>query len=346
MMVRWLRLVLLLVCALCLPARALAQQVVLPEALRGSSDPDVFRVLVIGDAMAGGLGAGLTRMTENDPSYEVVFRVNESSGLSRPEIYDWAQNLPSILEDKDYDAVVMMIGTNDRRDIRSGDTVLGFGSDEWKAAYAANTDAIIDAITSGGAQVYWTGLPPMADPAYDADMALVTSVHKERVDAKRETFVDFYAPLTGPDGKFVSVGPDDTGTVTKLRARDGVNFYKEGNNRLGQILLGAIKTRRADIEFEKTAQPEKLPNTPLFGQLGADGEPVVYDSAELAVAMAKQTEDGDEQPKPDSLQPAETPAKPSIARAGTQAEKFFATGDAGRAPAGRFDDFSYTPPAQ
>lgn len=340
-----LRLAVFVAFALLLPLHALAQQVVLPEGLRGSSsDPDVFRVLVIGDAMAGGLGAGLTRMTENDASYDVVFRVNESSGLSRREIYDWAQNLPSILEGKDYDAVVVMIGTNDRRDIRIGDKNLQFGSAEWKAAYGANTDAVVDAITSGGAQVYWAGLPPMSDPTYDADMALLTAVHKERIEAKRAAFIDFYAPLLGPDGKFASVGPDDTGSVTKLRARDGVNFYKEGNNRLGQILLGALKTRQADLEFEKQAEPETLPDTPLFGQDGVNGDPVVYDSTELAMVLAKQTETGEEKTKADLEQPSQPRAKPSIARAGTEAEKFFATGDAGQAPAGRFDDFSYTAP--
>jgi hypothetical protein len=40
------------------------------------------RILVIGDVLAGGLGAGLTRMTEAMPHYDVTFRVNGSKYIA------------------------------------------------------------------------------------------------------------------------------------------------------------------------------------------------------------------------------------------------------------------------
>ena len=76
------------------------------------------RILVIGDALSGGLGAGLVRLTESEQKFEVTFRPNKSSGLARIAIYDWAATLPSILEANDYWGVVILIGSNDRRDIQ------------------------------------------------------------------------------------------------------------------------------------------------------------------------------------------------------------------------------------
>lgn len=52
------------------------------------------RLLVLGDAIGGGLGAGLIRMTQGGEQYEVTLRFNEQFGLSRPDIYDWSGTLP------------------------------------------------------------------------------------------------------------------------------------------------------------------------------------------------------------------------------------------------------------
>ena len=82
---------------------------------------NTYRILVIGDALAGGLGAGLSRMAEAEPGFEIVNRFQEVSGIARPEVYDWAENLPNIMEDKNFNAVVVLIGSNDRQSIRAGD---------------------------------------------------------------------------------------------------------------------------------------------------------------------------------------------------------------------------------
>src|SRR5882672_7644346 len=65
---------------------------------------DAYRILVIGDALAGGLGAGLSRMAEAEPRFEIVNRFQEVSGIARPEVYDWAASLPIIMEGKEFDA--------------------------------------------------------------------------------------------------------------------------------------------------------------------------------------------------------------------------------------------------
>jgi hypothetical protein len=81
---------------------------------------DTYRILVIGDALAGGLGAGLSRMAEPEPRFEIVNRFQETSGIARPEVYDWAASLPKIMEGKN-STPALSDGANDRQAIREGD---------------------------------------------------------------------------------------------------------------------------------------------------------------------------------------------------------------------------------
>ena len=98
---------------------------------------DVYRILVIGDGLAGGLGEGLARISEGDSQFEVANRFQEISGLARPEVYDWADKLPKLMADKAFNAVVVMIGNNDRQEMRYENFRYAFGTPDWIRAYEA-----------------------------------------------------------------------------------------------------------------------------------------------------------------------------------------------------------------
>src|SRR5689334_18595999 len=124
---------------------------------------DTYRILVIGDALAGGLGAGLSRMAEPEPRFEIVNRFQETSGIARPEVYDWPASLPKIMEGKEFKAVVVLMGAYDRQAIREGDFRLVFNTPEWKAAYEARIDQLLDVLNAAGLKVFWVAIPPMGD---------------------------------------------------------------------------------------------------------------------------------------------------------------------------------------
>ncbi len=316
-----------------LSTSALAQQDASPQqVLRGSETDVARRVLVIGDTLSGGLGAGLQRITETEAKFDVTFRTNESSGLARTEIYDWAQALPNILEANDYWATVIMIGSNDRRDIKDK----SFKSDGWIEAYSANVGALVDVLKNQGVKVFWVGNPPFEDSTLNEDLVFITGLQKKVVEERGEVFVDLYAPLVGADGKYTDTGPDETGSVRKLRSRDGVGFYKQGNNRLGQIVLGALQVRDADDKFSGVeSASQALPETPLFGRTGVNGEPVVFDSQELAADLKKVA----------ANTKVDQPEMPAAAATQSETEQLFITGGPLTGPKGRFDDFSAEAPS-
>jgi uncharacterized protein len=292
----------------------------------------VNRILVIGDAMAGGLGAGMARMAAGDATMQVVSRFNESSGITRPDIYDWASALPKIMEGKNFTSVVVLIGLNDSQGIRGAGGQFAFNTPEWIAAYQANTDLILDSLISQNVKVYWLGEPPMGDATYDAEMKQVAGLQKNRVVAKGATFIDTRPLLLSPDGAYVDLGPDDTGEIRKLRQKDGVTFFKQGNNKFAQLILSAIKNGApAGAPVAAAASEAVLPSSPVFGQADVNGATVV---AELGTVL----------PETRKIEPAQLGSS-IVPAPGSAAEKLFIAGEFAATPMGRFDDFSYEAPS-
>lgn len=351
-----------LMLVLCCPGTGMAQTADMPVMGTIDSDaqetppaadetPDRTQILVVGDAIGGGLGAGLQRVAEADGGYEVTIRFNEESGLVRSDVYDWGETLPKILEGKSYDIVVVLLGTNDRQQIRAGNARFAFNSPDWVTAYKTRLDRIMDGLAASGTQVYWIGIPPMGNPDYDAAMQAITALQKERAEAKGITFLDFRAAFTNPDGSYTDTGADDTGAIRKLRSRDGVTFFKQGNNRMGQLLLAAI---------EKSGPPGKAAAQPvaargdLQGPAGTVSPPVeipwfgASDPAGGAITIQPEgvTSVAALAPAGPGLPPsAALSALEQLARPGSAAAKLFGSGESVPAPAGRVDDFTAAPGA-
>jgi uncharacterized protein len=304
--------------SVCLPTFGFAQS---------ATDDGVNRILVIGDSMAGGMAAGMTRVAPTDGSVEIVSRFNESSAITRPDIYNWAAAIPKIMEGKNFDAVVVLVGLNDRQDIRAAARRLTFNTPDWVQAYQTNTDALVDALKAQNVKIYWLGEPPMGDAAYDADMKIVADLQKNRVVPKGALFIDTRPGLSNPDGSYMDFGPDDTGEVKKLRQRDGVTFLKQGNNKFGQLVLNAINTGVMP-EAPSVAETPTVENTgPVFGQTDGNGGSVLHNAGDVIASS-------------ETVAPVVVDQPPASAFEG----KLFTTGEGDAAPLGRLDDFSYVAP--
>jgi uncharacterized protein len=331
----------------------------LPPGIGG--EDGVYRVLVVGDELAGGLGAGMTRLAETEVGIEIVNRFNESSGLARPEVYDWAAAIPKITADKPVDAIVVLVGVNDRQGIRDKNTRYVFKSPGWVKAYTASVDRLLETAKSINAKVYWISLPPMANSAFDDDMKFLNDIHRARVGAAAQNYVDVRPFFQTPDGRYAERGPDETGVEQKLRQRDGIKFMTVGNNRFGQLVLGTIKTMEAkpaapvvpETPVALAVPPvapaaaavkpviedvvKVVPIPPSFGQTGLDGKDETFRADVVKAIAPTPVSVAARNPDAAVIAPA-SPPEPAFA--GSQAQRLVVDGVAPVAPAGRFDDFS------
>jgi uncharacterized protein len=332
-----------------------------PLETQGPVDPGLadgtFRILVVGDNLAGGLGAGMTRMALDDPRYEIINRFNEQSGLARTEFYDWPGAIEKIVADKPVNAVVVLLGVNDRQDIRNGNTRYAFKSPDWIKGYEANIDRLLNAVKAADAVAIWVSIPPMQDASFDADMRYLSDIQAKRVAAMGGVYVDVRPSFLAADGSYVDHGPDETGADRKLRSRDGITFYKQGNNRFGQLVMAKVNALASTGQSgpapvaatiaPKTAAPATEPagvtvvtEAPSFGQDGLDGEQITFKADAIAAAappaksVAQRTTVANAAPSPDVK---------IVAKAGSQAQRLLVDGILPVAPTGRFDD--YTVPA-
>jgi len=325
-----------------------------------TDDHHIVEILSIGDALGGGLGAGLDRVTEPSGDYDVSIRFNEESGLARPEVYDWPATVPKILDGNAYDVVVVMLGANDRQMIRDGDSQrYDFGTPEWTAAYTKQVNLLLDQLALANARVIWVAPPPMRDPEYDAAMKSIAALQKEQVEKRGMTFLDLRPKLTNPDGSYTDSTTDGQANIIKLRGRDGISFFKAGNNLMGEQVLAAIaaglkpavavsdtvdegpmveKTSRLDSPEANKSDSEAKPDAvPLFGQAVMDAEPYTV-QPEGVTANAILLAAGDLGPE------AALKTLRDIAPTGSGAERLFRLGSPEPAPAGRADDFTAPAP--
>ena len=301
------------------------------------------RVLALGDAIGGGLGAGLVRLTQDGGRFEVSIRFNEESGLVRPDVYDWTETLPKIFATNSYDVMVVLLGSNDRQTIRTANERLGFGTPAWIDVYKTRLKGFLDGLTASGARVYWISIPPMADAGYDKDLQLISSLQRQQVEARGFTYLDFRAQFSNPDGSYTDTGRDETGTIRKLRGKDGVSFFKAGNNKLAQLVLQAIQSGKperprlsATIVVAEPKPRDTEREVPLFGQNLALGGILTIEPKDIRV---------------DAMVVAGSSMMPSTAFqairdmtvAGSGAEKLLRKGEMPPVPKGRADDFAVPP---
>lgn len=321
---------------------------------------ETYQVFVFGDSLAAGLFSGMSRMAEGDLRVVIDGRFKDDSGLARPEFYDWASALPKIQERREIDVAVILLGSNDGQDMRSATSVIAFATPDWASTYAQRVDRIISILKEKGSAVYWVELPPMGPAPLEAETKFVATIQHDRALKAKLRTIDTRSVFADAENRYTDQGLDVDGNQTRLRARDGIHFLKSGNNKLGQLVLDAIR-KDIDIadgknqvvaapapeagEATTVAPAETKPSLPLFGQLeGArtETEQTVF-PADPTWASAVIAVRGDGGGKSDSLptpQALVTALKDRV-QPQSAAGALFAEGKWPQPQPGRFDDFTW-----
>jgi hypothetical protein len=284
--------------------------------------PNARKILVVGDFVAGGLAWGLDQSFAEEPKIAVLDRANPNSGLVRDDYYDW----PGV------DIVVVVVGSNDRQQIRLGKSRLAPRSEAWEEAYVARVDAMVDTLSVYGRPFFWVSAPPMRSSAASRDMAYQNELYQRLVTEARGHFIDIWNGFTDENGRFISSGPDVDGQLRALRNNDGINFTRAGRLKLAFYVEREIRrqtgigTGRVDL-LASASQASHI-------EVGPDGVkrlvgPVISLSGP-APGASDVLAGG-----PDAVAPATTEESPQFT--------MIVKGEVLPAAPGRADDFSWPP---
>ncbi|MEO1158869.1 MAG: DUF459 domain-containing protein [Pseudomonadota bacterium] len=319
------------------------------------SRKQIYDIVIMGDVLGTGLWAGMNRFVETEDRVTVTGRIQENSGLARPKLYNWAKAADNLLESRPFDIAAIMLGANDARDINSPDGFLRFGSDEWRKAYAEQINALVSALKKHRVAIYWIGVPPMRRKSYDNAMKIVADVERQVMAERGVRYIDLRLLLADSDDNYTDRGDDGTGTIVRLRSRNGVKFIAGGNDRLAVELMKLV---RADIAINDGAgggpavvplqeevilTPEELAALPAFvaERPGAEA-PVKIEPAQLPglnyTEIARVNEDAIKRAAREGLTLFDKVRSSTVE--GSAARLLFRDGVWPDAPADRFDAFS------
>jgi hypothetical protein len=168
-----------------------------------------------------------------------------STGLTRPDYYDWPGHLRGVLgQSPRPEVVVVLFGANDMQPIMTPTGVAGVGTDGWRREYARRVDALMTDLTRGGADVYWVGQPPMRSATLSARMAMVDRIFAAQAARHPDvTFVDAWPVFASTDGGFSADLPDASGHLVRVRDDDGVHLTPAGGDLLARATLQAVSAR-------------------------------------------------------------------------------------------------------
>jgi hypothetical protein len=193
---------------------------------------DAQKILVVGDFLAGGLGDGLTAAFETSPGVVVEARSNVSSGLVRDDYYNWAGELPKMIDELKPAMVVVMIGANDRQQMVTDAGKEKFRTDGWFTEYQRRVLAFGKEITSRKIPLLWVGLPAFESDSMTADAVQMNQLYRNQMESIGGEFVDIWDGFVDENGAFVMNGPDMNGQPVRLRSSDGQTLSTPGKRKV------------------------------------------------------------------------------------------------------------------
>ena len=134
------------------------------DSIRAPTTDRKLRVAIVGDSLAAGLGyfaerVFLPRLVRVSPQGRI------STGLARPDYFNWPYTMRRIVDRFDPDLVIVMLGENDHQSLQTvhGDREAQIGTSEWPPTYRERVLRMMRIATSEGAKVVWAGLPISAN---------------------------------------------------------------------------------------------------------------------------------------------------------------------------------------
>jgi len=203
---------------------------------------DPLRLHIMGDSMVQFFGHVMVGLANDTGVIEASTEHQLSSGLSRPDFYDWPTRIVEVLAVEDPDAVVLMFGGNDAQAIVVDGQIARRFSDAWVQEYSARVGHVMDLVTTDPDRVLiWVGQPIMEDPEYDSRMQRLNEVFDaEAAKRDRVHYADTRDLFRGPNGGFSRYVADTDGQLADVRLTDGVHLSTIGGRWLSQVLLDEL----------------------------------------------------------------------------------------------------------
>ncbi len=198
------------------------------------------RVLFAGDSLMESLGPQVQPALSKHLNWSCLPIGKKSTGLCRPDFYDWPAVLEHHLQAFRPHLVVMWVGTNDNQNI-CGEKTGGLLTNAWKNAYYRKMLEIISLCRKHHARLIFIGPPVVGDAAVDAELAQISQVMQHVCQHHHVPFLDARPVFADEQGRYMQRCMNHEGKWVDLRTRDKVHITHEGNQKVMRHLYPLMR---------------------------------------------------------------------------------------------------------
>ena len=220
-------------------------------------------VLFAGDSIMEELGPALAQMLAGKKNLKLVQAGRSSTGLCRPDFYDWPKAMRTFMRAEHPKTVVICIGTNDDQTVADAGVRHQFISPRWQLAYRHKVEELINIIEEYGGASIWVSPPIMGPNALRPRVFAIREVIRQTCEARNVPFIDIWPTLADANGNFQYSLIAPGGKTITLRTRDGVHIAPAGNKILARAVLPHLENMLQTSNPQNISTPE--PET-LLGQ--------------------------------------------------------------------------------
>ena len=203
-----------------------------------------LHLYIAGDSMAGIPGMALVNLSNDTHLIKPLLDYHISTGLVRPDFFNWPAQLQQQVKAFDPGAAVVMWGANDNQGVQtSSGKVYQFGSSGWEKEYRRRVDEALAILLDGGVRrIYWVGQPIMPGSTYDSQIRLMNDIFRSAAEKHPGVqYIDAYQVFSGAGGGYAQYLRDDNGQMQQVREADGEHLTYAGGLRLAEVVMAAIK---------------------------------------------------------------------------------------------------------
>ena len=234
-----------------------------PPARQKFTPQKKLRLWIAGDSLVITPGYSIVRAAGGSPVIQSVGGIDGhiATGLTRPDVFNWFNELTTQVKALHPNVVVLNFGANDNHGymtgLPDGVSIGAFASPEWVKEYRRRVGAVMDTVNRAGAVVVWIGLPIARSPTETQEFDKINAVvlQEAKLRPRKVIFIDTYNMFAGDDGGFAEYLQNDKGDTVKVRAGDGVHFETAGGDIIAREVLKQLNLRFDLTSWRKQQSP-------------------------------------------------------------------------------------------
>lgn len=174
------------------------------------------------------LGRDLGRVLEEGLGASVHRKGRSSTGLARPDYYDWFTTGAGLARQVDPDLVVIIVGGNDGQDLvdEAGKGRIRWRTEGWGPAYQGRVHRFLDGMAAEGRRFVWVELPAMDHRNLEGKLRFIRQVQREALAERDDVLLhlDTRPCFYGKDGGLLTRIPTGAKQGGPIRQEDGIHF--------------------------------------------------------------------------------------------------------------------------